>query len=1420
AGPIDYLPFLTNTFHAPWVEVVSPNGGEVFADTSIITWVAPDVEDDPVTLDILYSSNGGSSWTTEAADEPNDSTYEWDTNSLSDGTQYLIKLQADDGTYTSWDISDAVFTIYNPDPPQVIVTYPNGGELDSNQANDGTHGWNVSQLDDGIDYLVRLTVSDTSNLSGMDTSDAVFEINNPDPPTVTVLSPNGGEHWSGTHSIVWTASDPDSLEGLTFDLFVGTTTASDTIWTVLDSTSSDTSYSWNTGGYSDWGTCYVKVVVTDPDGLSDGDLSNSSFTVDNTPPPMPSYLYLDAEWDPINGLGTAHLTWEDVVDTLSPPEFFQVFYGTSNDNIDYDTPIYSGSSNFLMVDSLSPGPHYFGLKARDSADQPNEVTYQKNKGTHGEGVYFTSADFNLSSVVSSSNGVVTGSSPNFQLDGSVVITYSDFMIISYENLTAGDSDGHHALMVYGRLVAHKSTFSASSAGDWRGVVFADSSMDYDTTTTVGCQIDSCTIRHAVNGIDCNWSSPLIDGNEISHCSFAGINCFWSEAIIQNNDAATGGIHHNAYGIWEDGEGPTGWGILVKDNEVRDNTFAGMHFGNSARPTIKSNLIHDNGTGAEFQTWAFPVQFARNDIYNNSVYGVENDTTSWQITAENNWWGAASGPSGQGTGFGDAVSKNVDFQPFLTFPTGTDVVNWCQLVSPDSINMDVGDTTGTILGQVYEPGITPGGGQGAGITAQVGYGSNNTEPSGAGWSWSTASYVRDVGSNDEYGGNLTVSRTGTYDFALRFSKDSGTTWVYADLDANNQGGDGGNGYTTDQAGHLQVGFVITPVLVIDDDLGHWEIPYQDALTNNGIGYNTWEVSTQGSPPTSVLNKYQAVVWETGEDATNTLTAEDEDNLMAYLNNGGSLFLSSKGYLTEILVANYFTANYLHIDMWINDVTGIERERGEPGDIIADGLNLELDWPLCVGTDDMIPGNDAVGIFHNDYFKSGKQLNFGGLRYPIATTKSGYRLVFLSFPFEAISDLPDPDNQDTVMGQVMSWLMTGLLPPEALMAGDQCPSYVPLTWSPPGSMVDTLQIHDGSMEGRVRAPSPGNVLAVRLTPESYPCILRTLMFHVWNIKPMTAVDMYVFADTSSDTTSTPGPPISGPHEVITQGHGDGWVFTDIWDDQVTVDSRDVYVGVVYRDSIDTGVSCDRTAPFHDRGWWGQSVNGPWELLSDFGWPFNVSNPSITAVVTYQDGASKLLSGEREPGLTQFEAGGAEEDSKAFLGYNIYRGETSGGPYDFLEFVSKEQTTYQDDSVIGGEQYWYVVSATYHQEETDYSNEVQGFPRSILPPMIVDDLEISLDMNNLHLNWSPVGLDTAGYPKQTEYYIIYRTTYPYASIGDPDSLGNTTETFYLDQGAAGDTLMQYFYVVKAMDCYGTKSAESNRVGEFDRGVTSGNK
>jgi hypothetical protein len=61
----------------------------------------------------------------------------------------------------------------------------------------------------------------------------------------------------------------------------------------------------------------------------------------------------------------------------------------------------------------------------------------------------------------------------------------------------------------------------------------------------------------------------------------------------------------------------------------------------------------------------------------------------------------------------------------------------------------------------------------------------------------ASFNTDVGNNDEFVASLQPDRTGTFDYAYRYTTTDGREWVYADLDGI------GNGYSAAQAGNLVV-----------------------------------------------------------------------------------------------------------------------------------------------------------------------------------------------------------------------------------------------------------------------------------------------------------------------------------------------------------------------------------------------------------------------------------------------------------------------------------------------------------------------------------------------------------------------------------------------------------------------------------------
>jgi hypothetical protein len=101
---------------APVVSVTSPNGGEIIEGaTNTITWTAQDPNKDSMTYDILYSVNGGGSWTPIATDHTITSI-NWDASSVPESLDALIRVVAHDYELTGQDDSDAVFSVESEGP--------------------------------------------------------------------------------------------------------------------------------------------------------------------------------------------------------------------------------------------------------------------------------------------------------------------------------------------------------------------------------------------------------------------------------------------------------------------------------------------------------------------------------------------------------------------------------------------------------------------------------------------------------------------------------------------------------------------------------------------------------------------------------------------------------------------------------------------------------------------------------------------------------------------------------------------------------------------------------------------------------------------------------------------------------------------------------------------------------------------------------------------------------------------------------------------------------------------------------------------------------------------------------------------------------------------------------------------------------
>ena len=149
-----------------------------------------------------------------------------------------------------------------------------------------------------------------------------------------------------------------------------------------------------------------------------------------------------------------------------------------------------------------------------------------------------------------------------------------------------------------------------------------------------------------------------------------------DITIQSNHL-TGGGATDADGISIGVEGADGSIVAT----IASNTISGWQYG----IRLGGALVDAAGSRAN-----------NNNISDNDIFGVYNNGTG-TLNATCNWWGDASGPNGEGPGTGDAVSPNVDFEPWVAAPTVTTRAATDVLVYSATLNMNL--TVGSCCGPV-------------------------------------------------------------------------------------------------------------------------------------------------------------------------------------------------------------------------------------------------------------------------------------------------------------------------------------------------------------------------------------------------------------------------------------------------------------------------------------------------------------------------------------------------------------------------------------------------------------------------------------------------------------------------------------------------------------------------------------------------
>jgi M6 family metalloprotease-like protein len=223
-----------------------------------------------------------------------------------------------------------------------------------------------------------------------------------------------------------------------------------------------------------------------------------------------------------------------------------------------------------------------------------------------------------------------------------------------------------------------------------------------------------------------------------------------------------------------------------------------------------------------------------------------------------------------------------------------------------------------------------------------------------------------------------------------------------------------------------------ILIVDDDSGtgkydDYETYYTDALDSLQRLYDVWDKTNHGDT-TYDFSDYQILIWYTGDHRQDIFSQADIESLMAFLDTGGKLFLTSQD-AAEALSASgdpldsIFLTDYLHCDL----DTGSASDRqvmGVDGDGVGDGFYMYLSGTPSpqnqTSRDALIPDNSADTVLNYAGSAWSRTDLVAGLKY-----EGDYKLVFFGFGFEGMNTAAEFQGQplaspQVVMERVLDWL----------------------------------------------------------------------------------------------------------------------------------------------------------------------------------------------------------------------------------------------------------------------------------------------------------------------------------------------------------------------------------------------------------------
>jgi len=347
----------------------------------------------------------------------------------------------------------------------------------------------------------------------------------------------------------------------------------------------------------------------------------------------------DAILEENSGISTVLLEWIKDVHNVNKDAFYETIQGavdaaSSGDTINVSSGTYT--ENIVIDKSLTIlGPNA-GISAVDGNRVEEAVI--NTPSDKAEAITLNQADLGTISV--------DGFTVNGGTEGGIIQHYSNSEGTTFNVLNNIVNVPESGWSAHGNSIEVCGSESTVIGNDVQLTGYDEEQPDWSTSGILAFKGSNMLIKD--NNIE------YLDKNSIgTHSTGIAVAVFWASTPGANNDIRSNIIEGAEAGIDVQGNVEN---TIIEENIVKNNNVGikSSNYGSSYGGVPSGTEIHNN------------------EIFNNGM-GVksyaEGDLTSEQVNATHNWWGHITGPSGEGSGDGDTVSDNVDFDPWFVTEQG-------------------------------------------------------------------------------------------------------------------------------------------------------------------------------------------------------------------------------------------------------------------------------------------------------------------------------------------------------------------------------------------------------------------------------------------------------------------------------------------------------------------------------------------------------------------------------------------------------------------------------------------------------------------------------------------------------------------------------------------------------------------------------